>query len=178
MKNKAIFLDRDGIINVRLIDEYVKNIDEFVFENLIFDILKFLKEKEYLLILITNQQGVGKNLMSLDELTKIHKYMQEMFFINSGFELDDIFFCTDLKNSGSLRRKPAPGMILEAIEKWNINPSESYMIGDSISDVIAGKKAGTKTILLGKFDITKEIKDYTDIIVQDHSELLKIIQLI
>lgn len=178
MKNKAIFLDRDGIVNVRLVNEYVKTIEEFDFENNIFDILKVLKEKGYLLILITNQQGVGKKLMNLNDLMKIHRYMQSKILENCAFELDDIFFCTDLKNSGSFRRKPAPGMILEAIEKWNINPIESYMIGDSISDVIAGKKAGTKTILLGKFEITEEIKINTDIFVQDHSELLKIIQLI
>jgi D-glycero-D-manno-heptose 1,7-bisphosphate phosphatase len=150
-RQKAIFFDRDGVVNYRLAKDYVKTNEEFHF---LPDFLKFfkeIKEKGYLAILVSNQQGVGKGLMTEDALKRVLEYMQEMLIKLTGFRFDDIYYCTDLAAVGSFRRKPNPGMILEAIEKWRISTSDSWMIGDSPSDATAGRNAGVRTILLGKF---------------------------
>ncbi|HRS01985.1 MAG TPA: HAD family hydrolase [Bacteroidota bacterium] len=149
MKNKAFFLDRDGIINERLIGDYVKSAEEFKFIEDFFNLLKKIKESNYLAILISNQQGIGKGLMTLNDLEKIHNYMQNELEKKTNYKLDDIFICTSLASENDYRRKPNPGMILEAIEKYDIDPNLSFMVGDSLSDVEAGKRAGVKTIFIG-----------------------------
>jgi D-glycero-D-manno-heptose 1,7-bisphosphate phosphatase len=154
-ERKAIFFDRDGIVNYRHVGNYVKSKSEFKFLK---DFLFFFSKLEtsgFLKILITNQQGVGKGVLELEQLNDVHNYMQNKLKEKAGFNFDDIFYCTDLAGTNSPRRKPNPGMLLEAIEKWNINPSESWMIGDSPSDVIAGKKAGVNTILISNLPENK-----------------------
>ncbi|MDT3739236.1 MAG: HAD family hydrolase [Candidatus Kapabacteria bacterium] len=148
MKNKAVFFDRDGIINRRIVGEYVAEPDEFILNPEIPEILKYLKKQSFLIILITNQQGVDKGIMSLSELEIVHNFMQKLLQEKSGVIFDEIYYCTDLADTNSFYRKPNPGMLLDAIKKWDIDPSKSIMIGDSDSDVIAGKKAGTATILV------------------------------
>ena len=148
--NKAIFFDRDGIVNERLIGKYVKNISEFVFVHSFLHFFAKIKENNYLAILITNQQGIGKGLMSEDDLGHIHHHMQTELKRKTGYNFDDIYFSPDLADSGSKTRKPAPGMILKAAEKWNIDLKSSFMVGDSSSDIQAGINAGTSTILINK----------------------------
>jgi D-glycero-D-manno-heptose 1,7-bisphosphate phosphatase len=160
-ENKAIFFDRDGIINYRIVGGYVESKHQFKFIPDFFDLFYLIKKIGYLAIIISNQQGVGKGILSLQDLEQIHSYMQKRLINLFGFGFDDIFYCTDLTGSGSFRRKPNHGMLLEAIEKWNIDPKSSYMIGDSLTDVIAGKKAGTKTILINHYLTEKpEEADY------------------
>ncbi|MFA7627478.1 MAG: HAD family hydrolase [Candidatus Kapaibacterium sp.] len=149
MKNKAVYFDRDGIVNVRLIDDYVRYPDEFRIIPEAAELIKYLKEKSFYVILITNQQGIGKKLMTIEDLDKIHEFMQQELNKSVSYKFDDIYFCPDLEESGSFRRKPNPGMILEAAEKWNIDNNVSFMIGDSDTDIVAGKSAGTKTIFIG-----------------------------
>ena len=149
MKNRAFFLDRDGIINERLIGDYVKSIEEFVFIEDFFNLLKKIKDNNYLAILISNQQGIGKGLMTMNDLENVHNYMQNELYKQTGYRLDNIFVCTTLASDNDYRRKPNPGMILEAIEKYNIDPNQSFMVGDSQSDIEAGKNAGVSTIYIG-----------------------------
>lgn len=159
--NKAIFFDRDGIINYRIVGGYVESKHQFKFIPDFFDLFYLIKKIGYLAIIISNQQGVGKGILSLEDLEQIHSYMQKRLIDIFGFGFDDIYYCTDLTGSGSFRRKPNHGMLLEAIEKWNIDPKSSYMIGDSLTDVIAGKKAGTKTILINHYLTEKPVEaDY------------------
>ncbi len=148
MKCNAIFFDRDGVVNVRLIDKYVLNISQFEFISGFFSLFEQIKKLGFLAILITNQQGIGKGLMTEQALDSIHNYMQSELILNTGFCFDDIFFCSELKETNSFRRKPNPGMIIEAIEKYNINVTKSYFIGDSYSDIIAGNSTGLTTIYL------------------------------
>lgn len=150
--NKAVFFDRDGIINKRLIDEYVTKIEEFELYEEIIEILKYVKMKGYLAIVITNQQGIGKGLMTEDDLVIVHDYMQYLLQEQAGESFDAIFYCPELDNSGSPRRKPNPGMILEALDLFDIAPAQSIMIGDSISDAQAAINAGIKCILIGDFE--------------------------
>lgn len=156
--NKAFFFDRDGIVNRRKIGDYVYSIEEFEFLPEFFPLFKTVKKAGYVAILITNQQGIGKGLMTENTLHEIHNFMQHELLKETEFQFDDIYYCGDLASANSFKRKPQPGMILEAIEKWEIDPTESWMVGDSKSDAQAGKAAGVKTILIG--DFLQEDADY------------------
>lgn len=150
---KAIFFDRDGVINYRPVGDYVKSPAEFAFCPDIFDFLLHVKKLGYLAIVITNQQGVGKGKMSLAQLDDIHNYMQNRLLAAIGVCFDEIYYCTSLAQTGDIRRKPNPGMLLEAIEKYGIDITQSYMIGDSESDIDAGKRAGVRTIFLSPLEL-------------------------
>jgi D-glycero-D-manno-heptose 1,7-bisphosphate phosphatase len=147
---KAIFLDRDGVINYRLVGDYVKSYDEFCFVPDFIDFFISIKLKGYLAIIITNQQGIGKEIMTDDDLQNIHNQMQNEIRDITGYKFDDIYYCADLSTTYSHRRKPNPGMIHEAIEKWDIDKNLCWMIGDSLSDIIAGKNANLRTIYIGQ----------------------------
>ncbi len=154
--NRAVFLDRDGVINERLIGDYVKKVSEFRILPGVETALKAFKKKAYLIIVITNQQGVGKHLMTEEDLKRVHEYMLEKLP-----EIDDIFYCTDLATKPNNCRKPSPHMILKAKEKWNINLKKSWMIGDSETDIEAGIKAGCKTIRITQQEPTKTKANHT-----------------
>lgn len=151
---KALFLDRDGIINQKIDGDYVKTPEEFIFNDEIFSVLQHAKRMGYLLILVSNQQGVGKGLMTMNQLEQINNYMQRQIADRLGFTMDELYVCTDLEGSGSIRRKPAPGMLMEAIEKNKLTPSYCWFIGDDVRDAVAGMLAGVQTILIGNFPPT------------------------
>lgn len=151
---KALFLDRDGIINQKIDCDYVKTPDEFIFIDEIFSVLQHAKRMGYLLIMVSNQQGVGKGLMTMNQLEEVNSFMQRQIACRMGFTMDELYVCTDLEGSGSMRRKPAPGMLIEAIEKNTLIPSSSWFIGDDIRDSVAGRLAGVQTILIGNFPPT------------------------
>lgn len=148
MPNKAVFFDRDGIVNHRKINDYIKTIDEFKFIPKFFEIFKIVKENNYLALLVTNQQGIGKGLYSITDLAVIHNYMQEKLFENTGFKFDDIAFCPSLHEVNDFRRKPNPGMLLEFVEKYDLDTDKCWMIGDSESDILAAQNAEIKSILI------------------------------
>lgn len=151
----CIFFDRDGIVNKRLVDDYVKEPSEFQFIPEFLEFFKYISHSKFLKIVITNQQGVGKKLMSQKDLEDIHKFMQDKLLELTSSNFDDIYYCADLANSGSKRRKPEPGMLLEAIEKWDIDTSKSWMIGDSKSDILAGQRVNLNTIFVSEENFTE-----------------------
>ena len=114
-------------------------------------LFEFAHRNGFLRIIISNQQGVGKGLMSESDLDAITDHFQWELQSRTGTFFDDVYYCTDLSSSNSAHRKPKPGMLLDAIAKWNIDVVNSWMIGDSINDVIAGRRAGVNTILVGDF---------------------------
>ena len=146
-KTPAIFFDRDGVINTRILGGYVRHWNEFKLMDGVAETLAEIKRRGYLAIIITNQRGVGMGLMSEMDLQNVHEEMQRAIEVRAGVRFDDIFYCTDTDDS-STRRKPSPAMLLEAAEKWNIDIENSWMIGDSTSDIEAGARAGTKTAYL------------------------------
>ncbi len=143
----AIFFDRDGVINARILGGYVRHWNEFELLPGVVETLREVKRRGYLAIIITNQRGVGLGIMSEADLANVHEEMQNALEREAGVRFDDIIYCTDT-DSSSTRRKPAPTMLFEAAEKWHIDLRNSWMIGDSMSDIEAGKRAGTKTAYL------------------------------
>jgi D-glycero-D-manno-heptose 1,7-bisphosphate phosphatase len=147
LKSKAIFFDRDGVINERILGGYVRSWDGFHFLPDVGETLKEIKDRGYIAIVISNQRGVGLGLMSEKDLVEIHDRMQKELVEKYGVEFDDIIVCTDAASDSS-RRKPSPAMLLEAQKKYDIEMPMSWMIGDTPSDIEAGIRAGTKTAFL------------------------------
>ena len=146
-KNRTIFLDRDGVINKEV--NYLSNPDDFeLIENTI-EALKILKDKRYLLIIITNQAGIAKGYFNEDILKEIHNKMNSLLKQYNVF-LDDIFYCPHHPDfTGPCEcRKPQPGMIYCAKEKYDIDLHNSYMVGDTINDIKTGLNAGCITVLV------------------------------
>ena len=146
-KNKAVFLDRDGVLNQEMGD-YVCRVEDFhILDN--FDALKTLQDKGYLLIVATNQGGLAKGWYTEDELGKMHSVLKDIYK-KGGVEFTDIYYCPHHPDfTGNCDcRKPKPGLLLRAIEKYNIDPATSYFIGDRERDVEAGTAAGVKGILI------------------------------
>ncbi len=154
----AFFFDRDGIVNRRLPGDYVRSPQEFEFLDGFWPLLSWARQRDYLTIVITNQQGIGKGLMSENDLHHVHHYMQEFIAQRSGKPFDDIYYCPDLAGTIPNCRKPSPAMLLEAGQKWNIDMANSWMIGDSLSDAQAGRAAGAQTILIGEFGDNRNVE--------------------
>lgn len=149
-KNKAIFLDRDGVLNKKRSD-YVKSINELkIFPNIEKEISK-LKMKGFLIIVITNQSVINRGIITIEELEKIHSAIQKVL-VKSKTSIDRFYFCPHRPDENCECRKPNPGLILQAMNEFSIDASKSWMVGDSITDIQAGEKAGCKTILLKKTD--------------------------
>ncbi|UTW62051.1 HAD family hydrolase [bacterium SCSIO 12741] len=145
--NKAIFLDRDGVIN-RERGTYTWKEEDFEFTPGLFESLVEWQNKGYKLIVITNQGGVAKGLYSLQEVYEVHQYMSEAL-AEKGIELTDIYLSPYHQDySLSLSRKPDSQMLEKAIAVHRINPEDSFMIGDSERDVVAANKVGVKGILI------------------------------
>ena len=152
-KTWTLFLDRDGVINVRLIDDYVKNINEFEFLPGVLEAFKIFAEKFGRIIIVTNQQGIGKGLMTLQDVNSIHDFMLKAIESQQG-RVDKIYVCPQLKSDPNNFRKPSPRMAYMAQHDFpEIDLEKSIMIGDSNSDIEFGRNAGMYTILIGnEFD--------------------------
>lgn len=144
----SLFLDRDGVINKRIQDDYVKSFAEFKFAENALKAFPVFKNLFSTIVVITNQQGIGKGLMTVSQLDDIHKQMISEIEKNDG-KINNVYYCPDLNNTGSLYRKPAIGMGLKAKKDFrSINFKKSIMIGDSVSDMKFGKRLGMKTVFI------------------------------
>jgi D-glycero-D-manno-heptose 1,7-bisphosphate phosphatase len=150
---KTVFLDRDGVINVKLPENrYVKDIEEFEFLPGAIEALTILKKMGYLLILITNQRGIARGLMTPEDLERVHNHLRDELSKHNVI-LDEIYHCPHENYENCMCRKPQPGMIFTAMEQFNIDVESSYMVGDSKSDILAGQRAGVRTIrICGEHD--------------------------
>jgi D-glycero-alpha-D-manno-heptose 1-phosphate guanylyltransferase len=144
----TLFLDRDGVINKKLDNDYVKKIDEFEFIDNAIDALKILRKKFGRIIIVTNQQGIGKGLMSDNDLQIVHDYMQKKLS-DENIIIDKIYYAPDLESIKSIKRKPNIGMALEAKKDFpEIEFNKSIMIGDSLSDLQFAHNAGMYAVYL------------------------------
>lgn len=145
--NKAIFLDRDGIIN-KEIGDYVYKLEDFEVNDGVVDALKYWRSKGYLLIVITNQGGIAKGLYDHHEVHMLHQYLHT-FLNQEGLHLDEIYYSPHHSDFGnSLSRKPGSLMVERALARFDIDPSLSVMIGDRPRDIEAAAGAGVKGMLV------------------------------
>lgn len=157
-KQKAIFLDRDGTINKYV--GFLRNIDDFELIDGVAEAIRKINESGYLAIVVTNQPVIARGEVSFEELEEIHNEMETLLG-KEGAYLDAIYYCPHHPHKGykgerpELKidcdcRKPKPGMLLKATADFNIDLSQSWMVGDSENDVKAGLNAGCKTALIGQ----------------------------
>lgn len=162
--NKIVILDRDGTINEE--KNYLYKIDEFVFTYKAKEAIKLFKDNGYKVIVITNQAGVARGYYQEKEVKKLHEWINEEL-TKFGTKIDEFFYCPHHPTEGINKykisckcRKPNTSLYEEVIEKYDVDVSKSYVIGDKITDLIPGNKLGFKTILVetgyGKEESLKE----------------------
>ena len=145
-KLDTLFLDRDGVINVKLDGQYVKNTDEFEFMIGVETAISKLSKIFNRILIVTNQQGISKGIMSDKDLEVLHEYML-LELKKTGGLIDKIYYCPHLAAENCSCRKPNPGMIQQAIFDFpEIIVEDSYLIGDSNTDILAGNKMGLITV--------------------------------
>lgn len=147
MMDKAVFLDRDGTINLER--NYLIRFEDWEFINGAVDAIKGFHELGFLVIVVTNQAGIAKGFYESCDVERLHKRVN-MLLAEQGCSIDAFYFCPHHPDiSGRCDcRKPAPGMILRAADDLGISLKESYMIGDKLIDVIAAADAGVMPILV------------------------------
>lgn len=171
-KQRAVFLDRDGTINKYV--GFLRNICDFELIDGVADAIKKINESGYLAIVVTNQPVIARGEVSFEELKEIHNKMETLLG-EWGAYLDDIFFCPHHPDKGFKGertkykidcncRKPKPGMILKAVEKYNIDLAQSWMVGDGESDMKLGLNVGCNVALIGDHDIYKSYENLTEVV--------------
>lgn len=159
-KIKAVFLDRDGVLNKAVIiggKPYPpKSLEEVIIPEGVKEGLEQLKKLGYLLIVITNQPDVKRGTTTMKIVDEINDYLRQQLII------DDIFCCVHDNTDDCECRKPKPGMIFAAAKKWNIDLENSFMVGDRWKDIETGKNANIKTILIDSgYDEKYIVPDYS-----------------
>lgn len=146
----TLFLDRDGVINRRLMGDYVKRLEEFEILPGVLDAIKIFSKKFGRIVVVTNQQGIGKGLMTTEDLKLVHHHFQQK--VNeSGGRIDAFYHAPNLAAENSELRKPNIGMAhLAKADFPEIDFSKSIMVGDSISDMEFGKSAGMKCVFISE----------------------------
>lgn len=159
IKNKALFLDRDGVINID--HGYVGKIEDFDFIDGIFELCQKAQDKGYLIIIVTNQAGIARGYYTEEQFLELTKWMENEFK-KKEIHITKTYYCPyhiDAKitqyKKDSEDRKPKPGMLLKAIDKFNIDPKKSIMIGDKKSDIEAGRGAGIRKRIRAEYDNIK-----------------------
>lgn len=149
-KSWTLFLDRDGVINKKLENDYVKHWIEFEFLEGVIDALKSLNTRFGTIVVVTNQQGIGKGLYRTEDLELIHKNMiYEIEYL--GGRIDKVYFSPYLNSENHPTRKPGIGMALAAKKDFpTIDFSKSIIVGDSLSDMEFGRNAGMKTVFISE----------------------------
>ena len=145
----ALFLDRDGVINRRLVDDYVKSWEEFSFLPGVLDAMAIFARKFKYIFIVTNQQGIGKGLMSEEDLQNIHDKMT-VAIEAAGGRVNAVYHCPALASERNPCRKPSIGMALQAKADFpEIDFEKSIMAGDSASDMQFGRNAGMQCVFIG-----------------------------
>lgn len=151
MKHKCLFLDRDGVINQDF--GYVHKIEDFRFIDGICDLVYLANQNKFKVIVITNQAGIGRGYYTESDFKVLTSWMLQQFMKNK-CRIDDVYYCPHHEKHGLGKyrlqcpcRKPAPGMILKAEHEHNIDLKNSILVGDKLTDIEAGSRAGVGTLL-------------------------------
>lgn len=143
---KAIFFDRDGVINSDIGHYYIFRIEDFIINEGIIPSLIKLSENGYKLFIVTNQGGIAKGIYTESDVNKVHKYLINSLEKNN-ITIEEIYFCPHHESISPCEcRKPKPYFINKAIKDYDIDPEQSYLIGDSLRDIQAAEAAGIKGI--------------------------------
>ena len=145
---KAVFIDRDGVINSDKDHYYIFRIEDFKINPGVIPVLKELQEKGYLLIVITNQGGISRGQYGKQDVDLLHSHFLDLMH-QEKIKITEIIYCPHHHTiENCLCRKPKPLMLQKAMAKYAIDPAHSYFIGDKESDLLAGQAAGINTILI------------------------------
>ena len=152
MNKKCVFLDRDGVINHDY--GYVGSKSRFIFIDGVIEALQTITKLGYDLIIVTNQSGIGRGYFTKNDFEHLMKHMCRIFSEN-GIKIKSIYYCphspslsSDGVSSACRCRKPSPTLILQALEKYNYDPAQCYLIGDKTSDIEAGHQAEISNLVL------------------------------
>ena len=158
--NKACFLDRDGVLNEDI--GYLHKSEDFKWIDGAVEAIKLLKKNNFLVIVITNQSGISRGYFTAKDVTNLHEWMNKILK-KEDIQINDFFFSGDLPNNNpESRRKPSPKMINEAVEKYNLDKTRCFMIGDKLSDLEAAKNAQIKGFLFNKRNLKNFIEKILD----------------
>lgn len=167
----TLFLDRDGVINKRLMGAYVKSIDEFEFLPQVEESIAIFSKLFQHVFVITNQQGIGKKIMTERNLLDIHRYMCDEISKKGG-KITSCYYAPELKNDPDSTRKPKPNMALKAKKEFpSIDFKKSIMVGDTDSDIVFGKNLGMKTV---RIKTIEPINIEADLSVESLKELIEL----
>ncbi len=159
-KTWTLFLDRDGVINKKLDNDYVKHWVEFEFIEGVLQHFKTLNDTFGRIVVVTNQQGIGKGIYRTEDLELIHKNMHYELDYFKG-KIDKIYFSPYLEKENHPTRKPSIGMALQAQKDFpEIDFSKSIIVGDSMSDMAFGRNAGMKTVYISEQEKKHEHIDF------------------
>lgn len=172
--HKAIFLDRDGVINVE--KNYLYKIEDFEFIDGVFETLKYLQELGYKLFIITNQSGVGRGYYSLEDFSLLTIWMKKEFSKN-GIEISQVELCPHAPDENCECRKPKTGMIDNILKNFDIDLENSWLIGDKSSDISCANNAkilNTIQVKSGhKFDEKNSIANHVCLSIKDVQNIVK-----
>jgi len=156
--NRAVFLDRDGVINQNR-NDYVKGWEEFVFLPGVFDALRALAMTPIPIIVVTNQSAVNRGIVPLETVQDIcHRMTAEI--VENGGRIDGVFICPHRPDERCKCRKPEPGLFFEAADRYQLDLKQCYLVGDALSDIKVGLKVGSKVVMvrsgLGEEQLAKD----------------------
>ena len=162
MKSKLLVLGGSGLVGSNFInknkDDYVKNISELEIFPFISEPIRKFQSAEFKIIVITNQSAINRGLMTEKHLNEIHEKIQS-FLIQNNTKIDYFYFCPHTPTENCSCRKPKSGLLLKAIDDFSIDVNNSWFVGDSDSDIIAGRSVGCKTIKINsKINLEKAVK--------------------
>jgi len=170
---KAVFLDRDGTININE-PEYTYKIEDFKFTPHAISALQQLSRTDSKIIIITNQSGIGRGYFKEKDVKKLHQWLFKEFK-KKRIRIDKIYYCPHRPQDKCSYRKPEIGMLLKAVKDFGISLDGSWLVGDDVKDIIMGKRANLKTIKLGN-RMPKKLKLEPDYYVKNLLEAVKIIK--
>ena len=159
---KAIFLDRDGVINNNENRYYISKPEDLILNTGITDALKTFQDHNFNLIIISNQSGISKKIYSREDCDRVHDRLKKILS-GHGINITEIYYCPhhpEVENC--LCRKPESLLFEKALARFNIDPAQSWMIGDNDRDVIAAEKTGLRTILINP---NEDIRKYSNLII-------------
>lgn len=160
----TLFLDRDGVINRRIPADYIKSPEQFEFLPGVKEALAMTSSLFQKILVVTNQQGIGRGVMTSSDLNKIHEKMINEIAMAGG-RIDKVYFSPDLNNTGSFTRKPAVGLGLKARKEFpEIRFKKSIMVGDTFSDMLFGRRLDMTNVLISsdamEIRVCSELPDF------------------